>query len=138
MGEEETSEEKTKSEKGTHLRHIIRSQRGDTDDANKSWRSIFDLEEKEENTKRKGSADAQTVSQPEQQAGPSQRGAGVEMQQAQGQVVVDRAELEMGDDPPSRYLVDQGVSTGPRVAAGATQCKSPDLDGPADEIVSAV
>ena len=59
------------------------------------------------------------------------------MQQAQGQIMVDRAELEMGDDPPSRYLVDQGVSTGPGVAAGATQCKSPNLDGLVDEIVSA-
>ena len=51
---------------------------------------------------------------------------------------MDKAKLEMGDDPPSRYLVDQGVGTGPTVAAGATQCKSSDLDGPADEIVSAV
>ena len=97
---------KEKSEKGTHIRPIVRSQWGDFDDANKSWRSIFDLKGKEENTKRKGSADAQTVSQPEQQARPSQRGAGVKTQQAQGQIVVDRAELEMGDDPPSRYLVD--------------------------------
>ena len=52
--------------------------------------------------------------------------------------MVDRAELKLGDDPPSGYLVDQGFSTGPGVAAGATQCKSPDLDGPADETVSAV
>ena len=44
----------------------------------------------------------------------------------------------MGDDPPSWYLVDQGVSTGPGVVAGATQCESPNMDGPADEIVSAV
>ena len=44
----------------------------------------------------------------------------------------------MGDEPPSWYLVDQGVSTGPGVAAGATQCESPNLDGPADEIVLAV
>ena len=52
--------------------------------------------------------------------------------------MVDRAELETGDDPPSRYLVDHGVSIGPGVAAGATQCESPNLDGPADEIVSVV
>ena len=52
--------------------------------------------------------------------------------------MVDRAELEMGDGPPSQYLVDWGVSTRPRVAAGVTQCESPDLDGPADEIVLAV
>ena len=100
--------------------------------------SIFDLKEKEENTKRKGFADAQTMSQPEQQARPSQGGAGVKTQQAQGQNMVDRVELEMGDDPPSRYLADQGVSTGPGVVVGATQCESPNLDGPADEIVSAV
>ena len=78
------------------------------------------------------------MSQPKQQARPSQSGAGVETQQAQGQNIVDRVELEMGDDPPSRYLVDQGVSTRPGVAAGATQCKSPNLDGPTDEIVSAI
>ena len=52
--------------------------------------------------------------------------------------MVDRVELEMGDDPPSWYLVDQGVSIEPGVAAGATQCKSPNLDGLANEIVSAV
>ena len=52
--------------------------------------------------------------------------------------MVDRVELEMGDDPPSRYLVDQGVSTRPGVVTGATQCKSPDLDGLVDEIVSAI
>ena len=96
------------------------------------------MKEKIENVERKGSADAQTVSQPEQQARHSQRGAGVETQQAQGQNMVDRAELEMGDEPPSRYLVDQGVSTRLGVAAGATQGESPDLDGPVDEIVSAV
>ena len=78
------------------------------------------------------------MSQPEQQARPSQGRAGVETQQAQGQNLVDRVELEMGNDPPSRYLVDQGVSTGPGVAAGATQDRSPEQDGPADEIVSAV
>ena len=44
----------------------------------------------------------------------------------------------MGDDPPSWYLVDQNVNMGPRVAAGATQCESLDMDGPADEIVSTV
>ena len=38
----------------------------------------------------------------------------------------------------SRYLADQGVSTRPRVAVGATQWESPNLDGPDDEIVSAV
>ena len=96
------------------------------------------MKEKQENTKRKGSADVETVSQPKQQARPSQRGARVKTQLAQGQNTVDRAELEMGDEPPSRYLVDQGVNTGPGVAAGLTQCESPDLDGPADEIVSAV
>ena len=100
------AQEKENPEKGTHVRHIARSQWGDADDVNKSWRSIFHLKEKEENTKRKGFADAQTGSEPEQQARPSQRGAGVETQQAQGQNTVDRAELEMGDDPPSRYLVD--------------------------------
>ena len=105
---------------------------------NESWRSIFDLKEKEGNTKRKGSTDAQTMSHPEQQARPSQGRAGVETQQAQGQNMVDRAELEMGDDPPSRYMVDEGVSIGPGVVVGATQCESPDLDGPADEIVSTV
>ena len=78
------------------------------------------------------------MSQLEQQARPNQRGFGVETQQAQGQNMVDRAKLEMGDDPLSRYLVDQGVNTGPGVAAGATQFESPNLDGPADEIVLAV
>ena len=100
------AQEKEKPEKGTHIRHIVKPQWGDSDDANKSWRSIFDSKEKEENTKRKGSADAQTVSQPEQQARPSQGRAGVETQQAQGQDLVDRVELEMGNDPPSWYLVD--------------------------------
>ena len=57
------------------------------------------MKEKEENTKRKGFAEAQTVSHPEQQARPSQGGVGVKIQQAQGQNMVDRAELEMGDDP---------------------------------------
>ena len=52
--------------------------------------------------------------------------------------MVDRVELEMGDDPPSRYLVDQGVSTGPGVVAGVTQCESPNLDGLVDGILSAV
>ena len=52
--------------------------------------------------------------------------------------MVDRAELEMGDTPPSRYLADRGVSTGPGVVAAVTQCESPDLDGPTDEIISAI
>ena len=51
---------------------------------------------------------------------------------------MDKAELELGDDPPSWYLVHQGVIIGAGVAAGATQCESPNLDGPADEIVLAV
>ena len=78
------------------------------------------------------------MSQPDQQARPSHCGAGDQIQQAQGQSVVDRPELEMGDDPPSQYLADHGVSTKPVVVAGAGQCESPDLDGPADEIVSVV
>ena len=34
--------------------------------------------------------------------------------------MLDKAELDMGDDPPSLCLVEQGVSTRPRVAAGLT------------------
>ena len=60
------------------------------------------MKEKEENTKRKGFVDAQTVSQPKQHARASQRGAGVEMQQAQCRNMMDRAELKMVDEPPSR------------------------------------
>ena len=52
--------------------------------------------------------------------------------------MVDRAELEMGDDPLSRYLANQDANTRPRVAAGMTQCESPDLNGLADMIVSVV
>ena len=69
---------------------------------------------------------------------PSQRGASVETQQAQGQNVVDRVELEMGDHPPSWYLADQGVNIELRVAAGATRWLSPNSDGPTDEIVPVV
>ena len=52
--------------------------------------------------------------------------------------MVDGAELEMGNDPPSRYLADQSVSIGLGVAVGVTQCKSPNLDGLANKLVSAV
>ena len=51
---------------------------------------------------------------------------------------MDWAEPEMGDGLPSRSLAVQGVSTGPGVAVGVTQCESPDLDGPTDEIVLVV
>ena len=88
--------------------------------------------------KRKGFADSLTMSHHGQQARPRHCGADDKMQQAQGQSVVDRAELEMGDDPPSRYLVDQGISIGPKVAARETQCESPNLDWPTDEMVSAI
>lgn len=50
---------------------------------------------------------------------------------------MDKVELEMGDEHPSRYLANQSVNTGPRVAAGETQCKSPDQDGLDGKIVSA-
>ena len=52
--------------------------------------------------------------------------------------MVDRVELEMGDHPPSRYLADQGVNIELGVAAGATQCLSPNSDGSTDEMVPIV
>ena len=88
---------------------------------------------------RKGSAVSQTVSQPEQQARPSQWSGWCETRQAQGRDLVDRAEPEMGDGLPSRSLVVQGGNTGPGVAAGESHSESPRQGGPVDEdIVSAV
>ena len=105
---------------------------------NKSWRSIYVMEENE-NQQRKGSAVSHTVSQLAQQARPSQCGAGDETRQAQGRKPVDRVEPEVGNDPPSRSLVVPRGNTGPGVAAGEPQSARPSLSGPADEtIVSAV
>ena len=67
------AQEKEKSKKGTHIIHIIRSKWGDFEDVKRFWRSIFDVKEKKETTK-KGCADAQTMSQLEKQTGPSQSG----------------------------------------------------------------
>ena len=88
---------------------------------------------------RKGSVVSQTVSQPEQQVGPSQWSGWCKTRQAQGRDLVDRAEPEMSDGLPSRSLAVQGGSTGPRVVAGGSHSESPHQGGPVDEdIVSAV
>ena len=81
----------------------------------------------------KGSTVSQTVSQPEQQVGPSQWSGWCETRQAQGRDLVDRAEPEMGDGLPSQSLVAQSGSTGPGVAAGESHSESPRQVGPVDE-----
>ena len=105
---------------------------------NKSWRSIYVMEENG-NQQRKGSVVSHTVSQLAQQARPSQCGAGDKTRQAQDQKLVDRVELEVGNDPPSRSLVVPSSNTGPGVAAGEPYSTRISLSGPADEtIMSAV
>lgn len=71
----------------------------------------------------------------DQQARPNECGAGDKMRQTQGQELVDRAEPEMGDDPPSWSLVVQGGSTGPGVVAGEPQSARPSLSGTADDTI---
>ena len=91
------------------------------------------------NQQRKRFAVSQIVSQTEQQVRPSQWNGWCEMQQAQGQELVDRAEPEMSDSLPSRSLVVQGGSTRPGVAVGESHSENPCQGGPADEeIVSVV
>ena len=107
-----TGQEKEKAEKGTQCKLVVRSQWGDSDDANKSWRSIF-VKEKE-NTKRKGFAVSHIVSQLDQQARHNQSGvAGAETRQAQGLEIMDRAVPEMRQGPPSRSLAEQSVNPEP-------------------------
>lgn len=51
---------------------------------------------------------------------------------------MDKAELEMGDVPPSRSLAAQSGSIGPGVLVRAPQSESPSLSGLANEIESVV
>ena len=105
---------------------------------NKSWRTIYKVRESK-SQQRKGSAISQTVSQSEQQSRPSQWSGWCKKGQAQGQDLVDRAEPEMDDTPPSRSLAVQGGRIGPGVAAGESHSESPRQGGLVDEdIVSAV
>ena len=64
------------------MRRINRLQWGGRVGMNKFWRSIYVVEEKV-NQQRRGFAISHTVLQPDQQARPSQCGAGDETQQAQ-------------------------------------------------------
>ena len=85
------------------MRMINRLQWGGPSDMNKPWRSIHTVKGKV-NQQRKGSAISHSVSQPDQHARPGLCGAGDIMRQAQGQELLDKVELEMGDEPPSRSL----------------------------------
>ena len=133
-----SSEEKEKVQKGNHERLLGRLQWGGSVGTNKSWRSVYKMKDTIIQ-QRKCSVVSQTVSQPEQQVGPSQWSGWCQTRQAQGRDLVDRAEPEMGDGLPSRSLVVQGGSTGPGVAAGESHSESPRQGGLVDEdIVSTV
>ena len=51
------------------------------------------------------------------------------MRQAQGWDLADRAELELGDEPPSQYLADQIGNIGPGVVVGEPQSERSTLSG---------
>ena len=51
---------------------------------------------------------------------------------------MDKAELEMGDGPPSRSLTAQSGSIGLGVVVGAPESERPSLGGPSNEIESVV
>ena len=91
---------------------------------NKSWRSIYKVRDCKIQ-QRKGYVVSQTVSQPEQQVGPSQWSGWCETRQAQGRDLVDRVEPKMGDGLPSRSLVVQSGNAGPGVVAGESHSESP-------------
>ena len=137
-GEGASSEQNEKEPKEEHGRLLSRLQWGGSVGTNKSWRSIHKVKDCKIQ-QRKGAAVSQTVSQPDQQARPSQWSGWCKTRQAQGWDLVDRAEPEMGDGLPSWSLAVQGGSTGPGVAAGESHSKSPRQGGPVDEdIVSAI
>ena len=99
-----SSDENEKEQKEEHERLLSRLQWGGPVGMNKSWRSIYKVKDSKIQ-QRKGSVVSQTVSQPEQQARPSQWSGWCETGQAQGRNLVDRVEPEMGDGLPSRSLV---------------------------------
>ena len=92
---------KKKEQKEEHGRLLSKLQWGGPVGMNKSWRSIYKVRECKIQ-QRKGFAVSQTMSQPEQQASPSQWSGWCKTRQVQGRDLVDRAEPEMGDGLPSR------------------------------------